>query len=260
MGVGRVGIGESISLSQEVNSQGQTVPFMGYELIFLDAARKDELEPVCEEVLKRFELPEQKLIAIFDDKEHQEFTVFTPELGKEFCGFFRWSLYGMRPCPQEITNRLWSNQDGKWHCDVFIYLRSRTCLSLIGMAITFAHELQHFMQYGFSRKVWQASHDLRKIVSGGCPWDFPDERDAMIVSRTTAEKVCGKNEVHRYADQQIELNRNPQKWEVFLGLGEPFNLLQETMPLVEGHREALKERFPLNGKERPDYEKEIWWE
>jgi len=245
---------------QPKSEKGKTT--MEYELIFLDGSKKAELEPLCEEVLKRFELPRQKLIAIFDDKERQELTVFTPALGKEFCGFFRWYLYGMQPFPREITDRLWSNQDGKWRCDVLIYLRSRTCQSPTGMAITLAHELQHFMQYGFSRKVWQASHDLRQIVGGNLPWHFPDERDAMIVSRITAEEVCGKNEVRSYADQQIELDRNAPKWEFFFGpeTAKLSNILQLTIPLVNDHREALKEKFPLNGKERPDYTKERWWE
>jgi hypothetical protein len=234
---------------------------MEYELIFLDDSKKTELESACKEVLKYFKLPEQKLIAIFDDKERQEFTVFTPKLGSEFCGFFRADLYGMRPCPQDILNQLWSDQGREWRCDVFIYLRSRTCQSPTGVAITFAHELQHFMQYGFSRKVWQASRDLQCVVSG-FPWDFPHEREALIVSRSKAEEVCERDEVLRYAEAQRKLGSDSEKWEFFLGpeTEKPFNFLQATIPLVNQHKEALKERFPLNGEERPDYAKENWWE
>ncbi len=236
---------------------------MEYELIFLDNSKKDELEPLCNKVLEHFkQLPEQKLIAIFDDEERQEFTVFTPSLGKEFCGFFRGNLYGMQPFPQEIKDDyLWSKQDGRWRCDVMIYLRSRTCQSPTGMAITFAHELQHFVQYGFSRKVWQANHDLQQIIRG-FPWYFPDERDALTVSRGKVEDICGKVEVRTYAEQQIELKRYPDKWEFFLGseTEKPFDLLQATISLVNEHRETLKERFSVNGKDRPDYTKERWWE
>jgi len=118
---------------------------MKHELIFRDGSKKVELEPLCNKVLEHFEPPEQRLIAIFDDEERQEFIVHTPSLGGEFCGFFRANLCGMRPCPLDILDHLWSNQDQKWRCDVFIYLRSRTCQSPTGTAITFAHELQHFM-------------------------------------------------------------------------------------------------------------------
>lgn len=38
----------------------------------------------------------------------------------------------------------------------WIYLRNRTCESLIGTAIAFAHELQHFKQLGYSYKARQA--------------------------------------------------------------------------------------------------------
>jgi hypothetical protein len=234
---------------------------MGYELIFLDAAKKTELEPLCEQVLKRFELPQQELIAIFDDEERQELTLFTPSLGKEFCGFFRANLYGMRPFPQKIKDDyLW--KDGKWRCDVFIYLRSRTCQSPTGAAITFAHELQHFMQYGFSRKVWQANHDLQQIIEG-FPWYFPDERDALTVSRSKIEEICGKDRVRGYAEQQIGLKRHPEKWGFFLGseTEKPFDFLQATILLVNEYKEALKNKFPVSERRPdPDYTKERWWE
>jgi hypothetical protein len=88
---------------------------MGQELIFLDAAKEAELEPLGEQVLKCFELPQQELVAILDDEERQELTLFTPSLGKEFCGFFRANLYGMQPFPQKIKDDYpWKN--GKWRC------------------------------------------------------------------------------------------------------------------------------------------------
>jgi hypothetical protein len=205
------------------------------ELIFRGECKRAELEPLCKEVLKHFQLPKQRLIAIFDDKERDEFTS-SPLLGETFCGFFRavrrFSCGPVR-WPPEIMEHVWDKQD--WRCDVVIYLRSRTCQSPTGTAITFAHELQHFMQYGLRNKAWQASHDIQRIFeeSGrrSFPWDFPHEFEAQVVSRKVAESedVRGKDEVRRYAEQQIELERDRRKWEFFLG------------PAAEKHSNSLRQ-------------------
>jgi|HubBroStandDraft_2_1064218.scaffolds.fasta_scaffold104023_1 hypothetical protein len=236
---------------------------MPVELIFRCNSKKAELEPLCREILKHrhFGLPDRKLIAFFDDRERPEF-ISTPRLGEDFCGFFRESLYEMQPFPQEIKDDLWSKQDGRWRCDVLVYLRSRTCQSPTGMAITFSHELQHFMQHGFSRTVRQASRDLQSFVSG-YPWYFPHERDAVVVSRGTVEDVCGRDEVRRYAEEQITLGNDPDKWKFFLGpeVEKSFDFLQVMIPLVDEHRETLKAMFPVSKRHPdPDYTKERWWE
>jgi hypothetical protein len=120
---------------------------------------------------------------------------------------------------------IWGNNGNDkqdWLCDVVIYLRNRTCESPTGTAITFAHELQHFMQYGSNHEAYQSGHDLqsrfREDGRSAFPWDFPHEREAQIVSKKVAEVVLGKDEVRRYAEQQIELKRDPLKWEFFLRL------------------------------------------
>ena len=109
--------------------------------------------------------------------------------------------------------------------------------------------------------MWQASRDLQCVVNGD-PWYFPHERDAVIVSRSKVEEVCGKDGVRRYAEEQSKLGNNPEKWRFFLGseAENPVNFLQATIPLLNKHREALKARFPSNGREHPDYIKERWWE
>jgi hypothetical protein len=56
------------------------------ELIFRGQSKKAELEPVCREVLKHFQLPQQKLVAIFDDEERPGF-ISSPCLGENFVDF-----------------------------------------------------------------------------------------------------------------------------------------------------------------------------
>lgn len=236
------------------------------ELIFRESSKKVELEPICQGVLEHFQLPEFVLISIFDDEERPEF-ISSPWLGENLCGFFRAVRRfgcGFEQWPDDIMKHLWDDQG--WRCDVLIYIRNRTCQSPTGTVITFAHELQHLMQYGFSYKVARASNDLRQIFErsgqSAFPWDFPDEHEAQIVSKRIAEDIRGSDEVRIHGERQIELMSDPKKWEFFLGLEaqEPFDLLQATIPLVDKHRDALRRLFPANDDEGPDYTKQRWWE
>jgi hypothetical protein len=230
---------------------------------FLDPSRKSVLWPQCENVLshEHFQnLPQRSLICIFDNEERQAF-VNEPSLGENFCGFTKPGLRGVASWPPDILRCVWD--DKKALCDDAIYLRSRTCKSQIGTVITFAHEMQHFMQYGNHRKVWQANHDLRACVKGRFPqWHFPHEREALLVSRQVAEAVLCPLEVQRYAEQerereQVERPGDLRKWEFLLSLNvrEKFDFLEETKTLVNEHRECLKQHFPYR-----DYSKEKWWE
>jgi hypothetical protein len=196
------------------------------ELIFREKSKEAELRPWCENVLGHFQLPQQALIAIFDDSERPEFRS-SPFLGENYCGFFhsiRQSRWGPVPWPLDLKEHVRDDRarDSQyWRCDVVIYLRSRTCQSAIGTVITFAHELQHYIQHGFRNKAWRDSQEFRHFLEfsgqGAFPWEFPHEREAQVVSRKIAEDLCGKDEVRRYGEQQIELNRDAKKWEVFLG-------------------------------------------
>jgi len=236
------------------------------ELIFCDNFKKAELEPLCLRILKHFQAPNYSLIVIFDDCERKEFESH----GAEFCGFFipireHTDKFGSDSVtmqwPDDILKHIYIDQELR--CDVLIYLRYRTCKSATGTAITFAHELQHLMQYGFSYKVWRACFDIRSVTGGSAkfPWDIPDEHDAQVVSRKIAcgDDICGKQEVWRYAQEQIELGRDPEKWKFFIGLDAevPFNFLDATIPLVDVHRDALKEIHNDDGG--PDYDEDIWW-
>jgi len=245
------------------------------ELIFRDHSKKAELEPVCEEVLKHFQIPQQKLIAIFDDKERSEF-ISSRYLGENFCGFFNAIRRFGRDFvdwPPDILKHVWDykvygKQD--WRCDVVIYLRNRTCESPTGTAITFAHELQHFMQYENSRKVWWANRHLQdsRLVQGRLPpWHIPTEYEALLVSKQVTEKVLGPDNVRDYAEQakdreQIECEGDPKKWEFFLRLDvcEEFDLQKRTTSLINECRESLQKYFPACKRDDPDYSKDDWSE
>jgi hypothetical protein len=82
------------------------------------------------------------------------------------------------------------------------------------------------------------------------------------VSRRVAENVCGRGEVRRYAEQQIGLKLDPEKWKFFIGpeTEKPFDLLEATNSLIGRHREALIALRPTIGEEFPDYKRERWWD
>jgi hypothetical protein len=195
-------------------------------------------------------------------------------MGENFCGFFAPVHKFMWPeheWPLEIWNNLWKCDESdlvpdELICDVMIYLRRRTCDSPIGTVITLAHELQHFVQYGFSNKVWRAIGDVRNLFveNGGSafPWDFPDEHEAQLVSKRVAEEVFGGDVIRGYAEKQIHEMNHPEKWKFFLGLDskESFDLLEQTKPWVNEYRDVLKERFPPDNDDDPDFTKENWWE
>src|SRR5262249_40987696 len=94
--------------------------------------------------------------------------------------------------------------------DNMIYVRNTTCADVTGFTTTFAHELQHFRQHGFAKKVSDANLILYYNIcdfdryTPHSPIDIPCEREANIVSKRVAEIVCGVSAVKTFADEQVK--------------------------------------------------------
>jgi len=83
-----------------------------------------------------------------------------------------------------------------------IYVRRGTCSDETALAMTFGHELQHFVQYGFKREFW-AGGKLSRELSRQFPriqekerlnWpDIPHEREARIVAKRIGVDLCGRD-------------------------------------------------------------------
>jgi hypothetical protein len=93
--------------------------------------------------------------------------------------------------------------------------------------MTFAHELQHFVQHCTVLKLWAANTlvpGLPKAVIAalGLKWcDLPHERDARIASKRTAEVLFGPEEVTQYIDAKIIRSIDKEDaldWECIRGL------------------------------------------
>ncbi len=233
------------------------------ELKFLDETRKTELEPWCRKVIESLELPNRSTACIFDDRERQEF-INNPELGSLFCGFFRPvrdCAIGLAPWPPEVRNQIWKKDD--WAFDSVIYLRHRTCQSVVGTVITLAHELTHVRQYGFRYKVYRAVDCVKAVYRGPdlAPWCLPTEYQAQRISKRVASSILGNDEVTAYANKQIKQRFDPAKWEFFLGLDtqQTFCLTKQVDGWVREYRAALVERFHKAPANEPDFAKDNWW-
>ncbi len=241
---------------------------------FLDRTTEVNLRPSCEIVLQqevfRNHLPERSLACIFDNQERPKF-LDNSRLGLNFYGF---TAYLRRPdfssdvasWPRELLACVWEGT--AYRFDVVIYLRSRTCQSHTSTIITFAHEIQHFIQYGKHRKLWLANRHLQSICTRRVPpWHFPHEYEAILKSKQVAEAVLTPKEVRVHAEHEREAEQTAEsgdlkKWDFFLDLDarEDFRLLERTDSLVDECRANLLQKFPAKTLGDPDYSKEKWWE
>jgi hypothetical protein len=147
--------------------------------------------------------------------------------------------------------------------DNLIYIRHDTCSDRVGCVITYAHELQHFMQHGHTPRLWSVNsalyHTLGKFEPRATAIDIPIERQANIVSKRIAEQVCGTEAVRNFAEEQIRFmeqeNEPAQKvrWEFFRDVpsSEPYDLLTATLPFVQKYKGQI--HFGMNVSE-PE-----WW-
>lgn len=115
--------------------------------------------------------------------------------------------------------------------DDVIYLHGTTCADEIGLTMTFAHELQHFIQHSTALRPWAvntlASVTLRNLrksefdALGLRACDIPSEREARIVAKEVAENLNGADFVRQYIQTKIAERLTEQDatdWECILGL------------------------------------------
>lgn len=143
-----------------------------------------------------------RLLAFFDDTDA---AFFRNELGEQNRGFFK-PLRGQTGAwPQYLKDHLLAcgsfQGPAAWLFDSLIYLHGTTCDDPVGRVMTFAHELQHFVQYGLGRDVWAASEVFRPHLPA---FEIPIEREARIVSKCIAEDLCGPEAVKQYIDRGID--------------------------------------------------------
>jgi hypothetical protein len=156
------------------------------------------------------QLPNETLLCFLDDEDWKALRCEASE-GR---GFYSPApdLDKWPPPPQYIEDALGKN--GVVAYQNFVYLFGSTCSIPEGLAMTLAHELQHFIQHGSSKTAWAmgmiASTLLRELemrqvseigVNSWC--DVPIERHAWMTGKRVAEAVFGRDAVRKYIDTRI---------------------------------------------------------
>lgn len=143
------------------------------------------------------------------------------------------------------------SSDLMWPFDSVIYLHGTTCETDIGLTLTLAHELQHFLQYANSRRVWAINTLLLNLPALPTEhirvmWDIPIEIEARIVAKQVAETLYGCEPVATHVADRIRANVTPndvEDWRFFQGIdaSQSYSVIEATRSLVNVHISQLKE-------------------
>ena len=117
--------------------------------------------------------------------------------------------------------------ESTYHYDCVVYLHDSTCKAEDSLTMTVAHELQHFVQYGFSRTIWAwnkvvTNLHVRTIDTLGLAWcDIPIEHEARIVAKQASETILGCERTVQYIEyrkSQRLTNKDAADWEFIQGI------------------------------------------
>jgi len=108
-----------------------------------------------------------------------------------------------------------------------IYLPHRTCNREESLTMTLAHELRHFIQFGFHYRIWAWNGvvtNLKKdtIRERRFAWkDIPIEYEARLHAKRLSEQMLGSRRTAEYIDLKIDehvTDRDVADWEFVRGL------------------------------------------
>jgi hypothetical protein len=224
---------------------------------------ESSLKPLCLEVEKHFGLPARRLYRFFAVEDD----VYLANLmGSHFRGFHI-PLSGRNVLPEYLRDCFFRPYDEfdvgvafeeMVAFDNLIYIRHDTCSDQVGCVITYAHELQHFVQYGHTPRLWAVNsalyHNLGQFDPTATPIDIPQEREANIVSKRVAERACGAEAVRKYAEEQIgfmECANEPAqaaRWVFFRDVppSTDYDVLTATVPFVEKYKSQIDFGIDVN--------------
>jgi hypothetical protein len=228
------------------------------EIMAEDVTAKASQNSAAQLVLAKFSgtLPDRKLLAIFDNEDCQS---FKHKLGKENRGFFSRAAKRNYLCPAwsywpEYLQELLvipnpASMGVRYIYDGVVYLHWSTCDSKIGSTITFAHELQHFRQYGFNRRLWAWNTVIANLVGAGLKTiDLPIEIQARITAKRIAKELHGDDAAAKYIDEKARTTsdiEDSEDWRFVSRLDSSiqYNLEKETRCIVrslDAYREDIE--------------------
>jgi hypothetical protein len=156
--------------------------------------------------------------------------------------------------------------------EAFIYLHGSTCSSDLALAMTLAHELEHYVQHAKMKNLWAANtvaflalrHMERAEFEGlglrTC--DIPHEREARIIAKQIGEKLFGADAVGKHIETKITerlTEQDASDWDCIRGLvaSAPFDLATETerfFPKLKRCSSALHRVLRDVQRNDPDFE------
>ena len=221
----------------------------------MDEDQKQARRASAERVVAEFgnAVPGKRLLCFFDDEDCEVFKDFAGPANRGFYTVINGGIPGGANCPEYIARELLVD-DGSWvrkrAFEHFIYLHGSVCEDSVGLTITFAHELQHFIQTVRSPIAASASRlalAMRKETSNPPDWNdwfcFPHEREARIVAKRIAFTIIGREDVEEYIVRRISKAVNDvdlRDWEFIQGI-EP----AETYDFPAATREAYRYLGPF---------------
>ena len=123
--------------------------------------------------------------------------------------------------------------------------------------MTFAHELQHFVQYAYLKPLWAANTLLINLQDAAFTvwWDFPIEIEARLNAKRIAEELFGRDSVREFLTQRINeklTDSDAADWSFIRGLDTScsYDLWKETSELVKRHRAHLERALEKRKKDR----------
>jgi hypothetical protein len=180
-----------------------------------DSVVRAEWETAARRVLSQFgnQLPDLRLLCFLDNEEWQPFREYVGEANRGFYTPLKESTFAWPVWSDYILGHVFMDEPSCFPVrrafDHVIYLHGSSCENEVGLTMTFAHELQHFVQYGSARKVWAENSLILRLPTHvidalGLKWsDVPMEREARIVSKRVAERLFDAERVAQYIDGKI---------------------------------------------------------
>jgi hypothetical protein len=138
-----------------------------------------------------------------------------------------------------------------WPYDSVVYLHGSTCNVEVQLAMSLAHELQHFLQFAGQGQIWAINTLLGKLpylpTADLSHWhDLPIEREARIIGKRVALNIFGESAVEEHIENMARLSSSPEdaaNWDFIRALdsNEAYDIAIGTVPFVQRHRRGLED-------------------
>jgi len=215
------------------------------------------LKPLCQQIESHFEFPPKRLCRYFatgaDSVLQQMYGVYYRGFHAP-CSSCPVLPHYLVPCFYHPFDAFKSDIpfEDTIAFDNLIYMRDSTCRDgRVGFTLTYAHELQHFLQHGHTPMLSAVNftlyRDLKQFEPNSIAIDIPHEREANIVSKRVAESLFGADAIREYAEEQIQFMERvcdaeqKARWIFFRDVpsSTACDLLQDTLPFVEKYKKVL---------------------